>query len=284
MITGVWVLQENEVLMNALESKILRFIDESPSKVNFRSLTKRFCCSTDLRVQDLKRAVSGLIAAGTLGYTFHYGRSFIERSLDKPMRVSSHVVLKPPRCDGNGFENSVVVSIERGASFGFGDHPTTRMAIQLIDFYLHRFSWWRKKKGLNAIDLGTGSGILAIAAAKLRIGSVIGIDTDPCAIYEARRNVEINRLSNRIFILTGSLDQIKDTFDFVFANIRTPTLIAICDDLEKKASDKCVLIFSGMRTEESSIVAEPYRKIGFHMVEHLQENGWTALCLIRGLK
>ena len=268
--------------MNGLESQILRFIDDSPSKVNFGSLTKRFCCSKAVRIQDLKRVVSGLITAGTLSYTFHYGRSFIERSLDKPMRVSSHVVLKPPRCDGNGFDNSVVVSIERGASFGFGDHPTTRMAIQLIDFYLHRFSWWRTKKGLNAIDIGTGSGILAIAAAKLGIGSVLGVDTDPCAIYEARQNVAINRLSNRITILADSLNRIEDTFDFVFANIRTPTLIALCDDLEKRAREKSVLIFSGMRAEESSIAAEPYQKNGFDMAAHRQENGWAAICLTRG--
>ncbi|WP_419659789.1 50S ribosomal protein L11 methyltransferase [Desulfosarcina variabilis] len=268
--------------MSDLESKIMRIIDESPSKVTFRLIKNRLDNPTIYGVRAIKKAVANLVSLGTLCYTFHFGQSFIERSLDKPVQLSPHVILKPFRCKLDRFDTGVVISIEKGVSFGCGDHPTTRMAVQLIDRCLHQPLWVRSKKALKAIDIGTGSGILSIAAAKLGIGFVNGVDTDPCSVFEAKENVRINQLNDRIQISSQSLDDIHQRFDFVLANLRTPTLIKLCDLLNTKLNQNSVLVLSGMKAEETPSVSEPYKKMGFRVVEVREEKGWSAICLLRG--
>jgi ribosomal protein L11 methyltransferase len=272
-----------KVVMNDLESKILGVIDEASAKMNFGRIKKCLYESQTFSDRQLKQAIANLVASGTLAYTFHFGRSFIERSLEKPLQISEHVVLKPPRCSADMTENCVVISIEKGAAFGCGDHPTTRMAIELIDQCLHHPYWQTVKPSLKAIDIGTGSGILSIVAAKLGLGSVIGVDIDPCSLHEARENVTLNQLNDRIQIHAKSIDQLNETFDLVFANLRTPTLISLCHAIDKKLNKKCALIFSGMKAEESLDVCEPYQQLGFSTVEIRQKKGWGAICLTRGL-
>ena len=138
-----------------------------------------------------------------------------------------------------------MVSIEKGAAFGFGDHPTTRMAIRLIDACLHQPYWQEEKHALKAIDIGTGSGVLSIVAAKLGLGVVVGVDTDPCALHESKNNVNLNQMEGRIQIVAKSIDQFNETFDLVFANLRTPTLLNLCADIDNKLSKKSALIFFG---------------------------------------
>jgi ribosomal protein L11 methyltransferase len=161
--------------MSDLESKIIQIIDDSPSKVNLRLIKKRLDSQDAYGINAIKKAVANLVSMGTLCYTAHYGQSFIEHSLEKPIQLSKHVILKPFNCKVDRIDHGVVISIEKGASFGCGDHPTTRMAIQLIDCCLNQPLWSKSKTELKAIDIGTGSGILSIAAAKLGIGSVIGV-------------------------------------------------------------------------------------------------------------
>jgi ribosomal protein L11 methyltransferase len=178
--------------------------------------------------------------------------------------------------------DQVVVTLDRGASFGGGEHPTTRLAIQLIDATLHRQHWMKKKQSLRAIDIGTGSGILAIAAAKIGLGCVCAVDTDPCAVFEARENVRLNRLEDRVLVLSGDLNRVEGVYDFVFANLRAPTLLGMRSILEKKISAESVLIFSGVKTDETLQICEIYKEVGFFRCEKRSENGWSALCLIRG--
>ena len=274
-------LNRIEVGVNELESKIIGIVDESNSKVNFRHIKKRLGFSSAFSDKEIKAAIANLVSRGTFCYTFHFGRSFIERSLEKPIQISSHVIIKPERCSVKENNASVVVSIGKGASFGCGDHPTTRMAIQLIDHCLHLPIWERNKEKLKAADIGTGSGVLAIVAAKLGLGFVLGVDNDPCSVYEAKENVNINRLSDQIRISADSIDCINEKFDMVFANLRTPTLIALCELIHKKTNRSSILVFSGIRAEEADSVGRCYQKKGFAVIESRQEKEWRALCLMR---
>ena len=268
--------------MGDLESKIIRIIDDSPSKVNLRLIKKRLDGPNAYDINAIKHAVANLVSMGELCYTFHFGQSFLERSLEKPIQLSKHVILKPLRCKVDRVDHGVVISIEKGASFGCGDHPTTRMAVQLIDRCLHQPLWSKSKKELKAIDIGTGSGILSLAAAKLGVGYIIGVDTDPCSIFEAQENVRINQLNHRIQISSESIDDIHQQFDFVLANLRTPTLIRLCDSLNSKLNQNSVLVLSGMKAEESKSVSEPFKKNGFRVLETREKKGWSAICLLRG--
>lgn len=268
-------------MTGASESQVLQFIAQSPSKVSFACLQRHFRDKHQKKPAELKRLVAGLIQAEKLCYTSHYGSSFIEISYNQPRIVSEHVVIKPPLTSWNATADQWVVTLERGASFGGGEHPTTRLAIQVIDAILHVPHWRDKKQTLRALDIGTGSGVLAIVAAKMGVGLVCGIDTDPCAVFEARDNVRLNHLEDRIHILDDGLDAIAGSYDLVFANLRTPTLFGLRSVLEKKVAVDSVLIFSGCKTEETLPVCDFYKEAGFFVLQKRSEKGWSALCLAR---
>lgn len=264
------------------ELQILRFIAESPHRVNFGSLSRHFCKSSPRNPERLKLLVAGLIQSGQLCYTSHFGNSFIEISYDQPRVVSEHVTIKPPWCSLRDIPGQCVVSLGRGAAFGGGEHPTTRLAIQLIDALLHLPDWRARGHDCRAVDIGTGSGVLAIVAAKMGVGLVLGIDADPCAVFEARENVRINQLEHRVTILSDDLDGIHGTYDLVFANLRMPTLFGLWSALEKKIADDSIFVFSGLKTEEVSAICDFYAEAGFFVHQNRSEKGWAALCLARG--
>lgn len=266
--------------MRLSESVLLEFIARSPSKVNFSRLHRHFR-GEPFTKKELKDLLSNLVQAGKLCYTSHFGTTFIEISYDQPRVVSSHVVLKPPLTSFAASPGQVVVVLQRGASFGVGEHPTTRLAIQLIDAILHPRPW-TKKAGRKAIDIGTGSGVLAIVAAKMGIRFVHAIDTDPCAVYEARQNVCLNQFEAFVKVLDERLDMIDNRYDFVFANLRTPTLFDLRDSLEKKIAPDGVLVFSGIKTEETESLGDHYEQAGYSILKKRSEMGWSAIALGRG--
>ena len=265
-----------------LQSQVLRFIAESPSKVTFNSIKRHFCKTNLRNPKRLKPLVAGLIQTGRLCYTSHYGNSYIEISYDQPQAVSEHVIIKPPLCSFKATPGQCVVTLGRGAAFGGGDHPTTRLAIQLIDALLHRPGWQIQRDACRAIDVGTGSGILAIVAAKMGVGLVCGVDADPCAVFESRENVRLNHIENRVTILKGEMASITGSYDLVIANLRMPTLFGLWSAVEKKIAEDSILVFSGLKTEEAGELCDFYADAGFFVHQQRSEKGWTAVCLTRG--
>lgn len=268
--------------MQLSESELLQFITRSPSKVSFSRLHRHFRSNQFPQKKELKALITGLIQAGKLCYTSHFGTTYIELSYDQPRLVSDHVVLKPPLASFTASPGQVVVELQRGASFGVGEHPTTRLAIQLIDAMFHSTSYKKNKTGLKVLDVGTGSGVLAIVAAKMGIRAVHAIDTDPCAVYEACQNVRLNQLEAFVTILDGGLGTIGEGYDLVFANLRTPTLFSLRDSLEKKIDSDAVLVFSGIKTEECGSISDYYAQTGYSVLKKRSEMGWSAISFSKG--
>ncbi|MGD9309736.1 MAG: 50S ribosomal protein L11 methyltransferase [Desulfosarcina sp.] len=268
--------------MAVTENQIMRYITESPSKVAFLHLQRHFCAAHRMKPRVLKAMVARMIRAGDLRYTALFGTSYLERSYDQPRAVSEHIVLKPAETNWPANQNQQVVSLARGAAFGAGEHPTTRMAIQLIDAALHAPPWNVALAALKAIDIGTGSGVLAIVAAKMGFGWVAAVDTDPNAVFEARKNVRLNQLESRISVGEGSLEASDGRYDLAIANLRTPTLVGLSWALDKTLMPDSMLILSGIRPDETTSIAEKYQAIGFFVQNNRKEKGWAALCLARG--
>lgn len=269
--------------MAASRFQVLQFIDESSSKVTFACVKRHFCETGQANTRALKKLISSLIQEGVLCYTSHYGRSFIEISYDRPLVVSRHVVIKPAGCSCNPSADQLVISLAKGASFGGGEHPTTRLAIRLIDTVLHLPTWQKIMGTLRVLDIGTGSGVLAILAAKSGVGSVHGIDTDPCAVFEARENIRLNQVGDRVDVFGDAFQTLAGPYDMVLANLRVPTLFGLRDELEKKANRDCVLIFSGIKSDETMPVCAFYKKAGYFLIKKGSEKGWDAICLARGV-
>jgi ribosomal protein L11 methyltransferase len=268
--------------MVASKTQVLRFIAESHSKVSFRCIKRHFCDIHQCTPKKLKLMIASLIETGQLCYTSHFGNSFIEISYDRPQAISDHVVIKPPSSSFKAPPGQWVVSLGRGASFGGGEHPTTRMAIQLIDEILHLPSSQERCQIYKAVDIGTGSGVLAIVAARLGVGLVCGIDSDPCAVFEAKENVRLNHLEERVNICDDDLSAITGPYDLVFANLRAPTLFGLRPALVTKTATDCVLIFSGLKSDETRPLCDHYEKEGYLLHQKRSEKGWSAICLARG--
>lgn len=268
--------------MRTSEAGILKFIADADAKVTFARLREFFKIKSRANTQDLKRLVAGLIQRGSLCYTSHFGSSFLEISYARPIAVSERVVIKPVGCTANVAPEQRVVTLSRGASFGGGEHPTTRLAIQLIDAVLSLPGCRQRTQTLRAIDIGTGSGILAIVAAKFGIGFVCGVDTDPCAVFEACENLHLNDVQKNVVVIEGDLNAAEGVYDVALANLRSPTLLAIRDTLQKMISPESILIFSGLKAEEIGQIREFYKQVGFFVCHKRSENGWSAICLTRG--
>lgn len=278
-------------------SELIHYITIAKHKVAFNELKKKFGCNDPLKVKELKLLLKKLMRDGILLYSSHYGRSNIEISYDKPTMVSQHIVLKSAVSNYNS-EIYNVISLDKGASFGNGDHPTTRLCIKLIDNYFYSTvfdeSFLKEKKNkddkvenvfkgkeIKCLDIGTGSGVLAIIAAKLGAKSVLAVDNDPCSLYEAKKNININNLSNTIVVKDICISKIVGPYDLILANLRLPTLLKIGLNLQNKLSNTCDIILSGIKENEDLFVIDQYAKSGFLLIEKITENGWKALWLHR---
>jgi ribosomal protein L11 methyltransferase len=225
--------------------------------------------------------VRELVAAGELAYIFEHGRTFLEPSFDRPVRVSGRIVLAPPERAFNAAPTDVVIWIMPGAAFGAGRHPTTRLALRGVEFTL---TCWEKPlggPGRRVLDIGTGTGVLAIAAVMLGMVNGLGIDIDPCAVAEARANVELNNLSGRIAVSDRNAEAIDGAYELVTANLRTPTLAQLAPWFAKITAPQGALVISGFRCEECDGLLCVFENLGFTARWRGEEQRWVGLALTK---
>jgi len=135
------------------------------------------------------------------------------------------------------------------------------------------------KKGNKFLDIGTGSGILMITAAKLGAQKVCGIDNDEVAIDIAEKNLLLNGIKNKNFkVITGNLtDKVDEKFDFVAANILTETIMLLLDSVKSVLKNKSVFICSGIIEKSKDKVAEKMVASGFEVIEIRKKEEWVSL-------
>lgn len=185
-------------------------------------------------------------------------------------RVGKRFVIKPPWEDYAPEPKDIVIEIDPGMAFGTGNHATTRLCLQALEKYLKRRSL--------VVDFGTGSGILAIAAAKLGAGLVIAFDADEIAVRAARENVQRNDMEMVIEVHRAeSLKFVSARVDLITANIVAETIIANAHDLADSLKTGGALIASGITTGKSLEVEQVLRNEGFDIGERLTEGEWVAI-------
>jgi ribosomal protein L11 methyltransferase len=180
-------------------------------------------------------------------------------------------VVKPSWRDYASSPVEIVIELDPGMAFGTGTHPTTALCVQLIERHL--------KSGDSFLDIGTGSGILMLAAAKLGAGRLCGGDRDGTAVRVAAENLRRNGVNRRSACLVqGSLaGPFKGRFDVVAANILTHVIIELLGDIPRLLKAGGVLICSGIIEQNKELVAGKMRGMGFEPVEILQKEGWVAM-------
>lgn len=185
---------------------------------------------------------------------------------------SAHVSEISLRLPGGGEKT---IRINPGWSFGKGQHPTTRLCIGGLENLFND-----KEHGYGPIetvlDVGCGSGVLAICAAALGAVNAIGVDIDNIIVLEARANVRDNGFSSRAEIILGSIEDIHGSFDLVVANMLIGGILAITGQLKKKVKPGGLLLLSGIKGEEKGQVAERLLELGFSPEHESRENDWVS--------
>lgn len=193
------------------------------------------------------------------------------KSFFHPEKISPRLVVKPSWRTYEPHTGEIIIEIDPGMAFGTGTHPTTSLCLNLIEKYLI--------KGSSVLDIGTGSGILTIAAAKLGAGTITATDNDPAAVQIARDNLAKNHIDpGRYKLVTSDLLQdIKGIFQLVVANILTGTILGLMDQIPSVMGSKSVFIASGILAEDEIKVVEKMKQTGFQILETLARKEWVAV-------
>ena len=194
------------------------------------------------------------------------------KSYLKPVRASRRIVIKPPwEKQYQAEQGTKVVEINPGNAFGTGHHETTRICVSYLDEIIE------KLPGCSVLDVGCGSGILAICSIKLGADISFCADIDFKAAVETISNSERNRISDKIKVWCGSLDCTRKRFDVVVSNTSKDTLISMKDSLKKRLLPLGHLIVSGIQANEKQEVADIYGNSGYDMVSGKVEGEWAGL-------
>ncbi len=194
----------------------------------------------------------------------------------KPLRISSRIVVKPPWESFHAQERDLVIEIDPGMAFGTGTHPSTQMCLQALEELIPPFP-----RRLSVLDVGTGSGILAIAARMLGAKKVLGVDIDPLAVAAARQNAARNRIREGLDFHLGSLDGMRRTFDMVVANLLPQEILPLAPFLAGRTSSRGLLIISGFLRKQRREIASAFGGRGLAVLRSWESKGWVGLLLGR---
>ena len=195
----------------------------------------------------------------------------------KPFKIG-RIVIVPAWEKYEAEDGEIVVTMDPGMAFGTGTHETTRLIIGLLQKYVG--------EGMSLLDVGTGSGILAICGAKLGARPCRAYDLDPMSVRVASENVRDSGLED--VITCGKSDLLKQAenivggYDIVCANIVADIIIRMTPDVAPFMHEKTVLLASGIISERCDDVVSCFEEHGFKIVERAEDNGWCALAVMLG--
>ncbi len=188
-----------------------------------------------------------------------------------PQRITPRITVKPTWRDYNAESDEIVLEIDPGMAFGTGTHPTTALCISLIEKYL--------STGAIFLDIGTGSGILMVAAARLGAGRLVGIDNDEIALSIAEENLQLNHISRQCYQLkAGNLTHgIDGRFDIIVANILSEVILELLGTVDQYMLPGGVLLCSGIYKDNCEDVLKKMRQQGLKILEERHEDSWVAI-------
>lgn len=189
-------------------------------------------------------------------------------------KVGTRIVIQPSWESYDAKAGEIVLRLDPGAAFGTGTHPTTALCLRAMERIL--------RPGMSVFDVGTGSGVLAIAAAKLGAGNVMAVDYDPTALHVARENIARNDLMMAIALgESDMLKQVSGRADLITANIIADIILRLFEDLEDHLNVGGTLLASGIIVQRADDVRRGALSHGFTVAEEWEEKGWVAMVIRR---
>lgn len=265
-------------LFETIQQDVLDLISDSYRRISPFEVENTLISTSNVSRKMVKDAVKSLIASGELNYSNLFGITWVEKSFSRPVRISRSVIVKPENISYRPDDREIIIDLIPGISFGSGDHPTTRLSVQGIEYALLEQKLIPDFHGSTVLDIGTGSGILAIAALKFGIECGVGTDTDPCAISESKQNARINGLGERLRILPAS-QLIPESFSLITANLRFPDIMKLFPVISENIHPGAPVVLSGIRPEEVPDVLARYTEKEFNCMKTFEEKNWSGLVL-----
>jgi ribosomal protein L11 methyltransferase len=186
------------------------------------------------------------------------------------IRVSDRVVIKPTFKKYSAKNGEIVLTIDPKMSFGTGEHQTTKLILKLLEKYI--------TQGMKILDVGSGTGILAIASVKLGASKAVAVDFDEICLDNCRENCILNGVDKSVEVLTGEIDVVKETgFDLILANIQKNVLLEIADKIKSKLKSGGIIILSGLLESDKSEIEIKYHSLGFKSVIIEAMDEWIAV-------
>ncbi len=188
-----------------------------------------------------------------------------------PIPVGEKLLIRPTWRSAYDAGERTVLNLDPGAAFGTGGHETTRLCLELTEKYV--------SPDCTFLDVGCGSGILAVAALLLGAGRAVGVDIDSMAVRTARENAELNGVQDKLTAVQGNLtDEITGKYDVIAANIVADVIIELTEVIDNFMCDSSVLMLSGIiDTREGDVLRALSEK--FELIDRREENGWVALAV-----
>ena len=188
-----------------------------------------------------------------------------------PLRVGKRLLVQPPWLREEAAPGDIVIEIDPGLAFGTGHHPTTRRALESTERLV--------APGASVLDVGSGSGVLSIAAAKLGAGRVVGVEIDRVALKAGRVNLRSNRVSGRVRFYAGSLpnEHVPPGWaDLVLANINSVALANLAPELRRAMKADARLVAAGILQERRQQVVDAFEAAGLTFLEERRDEDWVS--------
>jgi ribosomal protein L11 methyltransferase len=186
------------------------------------------------------------------------------------LHVGGRFAIRPPWRQYTPRKNEIVLSVDPGLAFGTGLHPSTQLCLEALDR--------RCRPGMHVLDLGTGTGILALAAAKLGADSVLAVDHDAEAVAVARQNARRNHAARQIRFVHGSLVDVTETYDLILANLLSTILIDMArSGLGTRLAPDGIIIAAGILQEQAEEVTAAFDAAGLQILAQPRQEDWVAI-------
>jgi ribosomal protein L11 methyltransferase len=192
----------------------------------------------------------------------------------KPVRIGRHIVIRPLWFDEMDLQpDDIEIALDPGMAFGTGTHATTQLCLRALEDHM--------QPGLTVLDLGCGSGILSIAAAKMGAAKVVAVDTDNLAVKATQENAAQNHVAESIHTLQGSLENLLSSarrFDFIVVNILAKVILKLCENnLGQVVRPGGQAIFSGIIHDQVDEVEAALRQTGLEPADRRQQGDWVLI-------
>jgi ribosomal protein L11 methyltransferase len=272
-----------------LDTFSLESIEESPIK----TVTAYFAVDDSLR-ERIRDIESYLVENGPAYNGFQCKAPTVTRITEedwssnwkdhfKPLRIGNRLVIKPTWESFPATADDIIMELDPGMAFGTGTHPTTMLCLSILEgiFSGHGISGCPRQKPRAVLDVGTGSGILSIAAALLGAETVKAIDIDPDAIRVAKDNCFLNNVASLVAVSDTPLHLVTGGFDVILANILAEELVRMAPELVERISPGGFLILSGILTDKEDIVVDCFANLGVALTKIAREDEWSCIVFQR---